>query len=107
MKPEKVLYLIVHNIRSAYNVGSILRTADGAGLKKVYLSGYTPWPYESRESPYKTRSQKMIEKTSLGAESFVKWEKVQSLPDLVDKLKRERFESNDLQTNRLDEVIKT
>ena len=36
--------VLLHNIRSAHNVGAIFRTADAAGVSKVYLSGYTPTP---------------------------------------------------------------
>ena len=40
-KMEKKLFLILHNIRSAYNVGAIFRTADGAGVSKIFLTGYS------------------------------------------------------------------
>ena len=55
---DKNLYLILHNIRSRYNVGSLGRTADAAGISKIYLTGYTPDP-----DP----------KTALGAEKFIEW----------------------------------
>ena len=42
LKP--IICLVLHNIRSAYNVGSIFRTADGAGVSRIYLGGYTPSP---------------------------------------------------------------
>lgn len=74
-------FVICHNIRSAHNVGSIMRTADGAGVAKVYLSGYTPAPPHSG-----------ISKTALGAEETMEWEKVSSLGRLVKNLKKERFE---------------
>lgn len=54
--------LVLHNIRSAYNVGSIFRTADAAGISKIYLGGYTPTPTEPG-----------VAKTALGAEQFVPW----------------------------------
>ena len=68
-------YFILHNIRSAYNVGSIFRTADGAGIGKIYLTGYSPAPAISNEI-YKTKAQKMLAKTALGAEENVSWEKI-------------------------------
>ena len=61
--------LLLHNIRSAHNVGSIFRTADAAGITDVYLSGYTPRPTDSLG-----RIQKEIAKTALGAERVVRWE---------------------------------
>jgi 23S rRNA (guanosine2251-2'-O)-methyltransferase len=36
--------LIVHNVRSTHNVGSLLRSADGFGVSHVYFTGYTPYP---------------------------------------------------------------
>jgi 23S rRNA (guanosine2251-2'-O)-methyltransferase len=60
--------VLLHNIRSAHNVGSIFRTADAAGIDKIYLSGYTPRPIDRFG-----RIQKDIAKTALGAESSVQW----------------------------------
>lgn len=57
------LYVVCHNIRSLYNVGSIFRTADATGVTKLYLGGYTGYP-----------PRKEIEKTALGAEGYVPWE---------------------------------
>ena len=61
--------LILHNIRSVYNVGSIFRTADAAGVSKIYLSGYTPTPLDrfKRERPD-------LAKVALGAEKTIPWE---------------------------------
>lgn len=59
-------YLLLHNIRSAHNVGSIFRTADGAGVSHIYLSGYTPSPVDRFG-----RSVEEIAKTSLGAAATV------------------------------------
>lgn len=63
------MYVILHNIRSAYNVGAIFRTADGSGIEKVFLTGYTPAP-----SDRFGRVQPEIKKTSLGASESVPWE---------------------------------
>ncbi len=61
--------VILHNIRSAYNVGAIFRTADGAGVQKIFLTGYTPTPTDRFG-----RVQAEIKKTSLGASETVDWE---------------------------------
>lgn len=61
--------ILLHNVRSAHNVGSIFRTADAAGVSKIYLSGYTPRPVDRFG-----RAQKEIAKTALGAEKHVSWE---------------------------------
>ncbi len=73
----KNIYLILHNIRSAYNVGSIFRTADAAGVGKIYLTGYTPSPLDNK-----------VKKTSLGAEKTVSWEKSGQIAPLLKKLKK-------------------
>jgi len=84
------LFLVLHNIRSAYNVGAILRTADGAGVKKVYLSGYTCCP-KNNEKIQESKAEKMIAKTALGAEKSVSWEKVEDLSKLMDKFRKEKI----------------
>ncbi len=61
---KRPLILILDNIRSAYNVGAIFRTADGVGVKKVYLCGITPNPNQSEG----------VVKTALGAECLIPWE---------------------------------
>ena len=63
------MYILLHNIRSAYNVGAIFRTADATGVKKIYLTGYTPTPTDRFG-----RVQQEIKKTSLGASETVPWE---------------------------------
>jgi tRNA G18 (ribose-2'-O)-methylase SpoU len=72
------IYLILHNIRSAYNVGSIFRTADAAGVIKIYIGGYTPSPDNPK-----------VAKTSLGAEKSVAWEKVLNTWKAIEELKSE------------------
>ena len=72
--------VLLDNLRSAHNVGSILRTADGAGFTKVYLSGITPTP--------KTKGQK-VTKVSLGAEDSVDWQHVWSTEKQIKKLQAE------------------
>lgn len=79
---KKNTVVILHNIRSAYNVGSIFRTADAVGASKVILSGYTPSPIDNFG-----RSRKDIAKTALGAELNVKWQKSSSIAKTIKKLK--------------------
>jgi tRNA G18 (ribose-2'-O)-methylase SpoU len=68
---------ILDNIRSAQNVGGMFRTADGAGLQKLWLCGITPNPADNAR----------IAKTALGAEQTVPWEHAPSTVALVEKLK--------------------
>src|SRR3989344_8623851 len=79
--------VILHNIRSAENVGAMFRTCDAAGVDKIYLAGYTPAPIDRFG-----RKRKDIAKSALGAEGFVEWESKKSLPALISKLKNENFQ---------------
>lgn len=79
----KEVTLILHNIRSTHNVGSIFRTADAAGVSKIYLTGYTPSPLDRFG-----RVQKDIAKTALGAQDYIPWE-VDEIGEVLKKLKEE------------------
>ncbi len=59
------LFMVLDNLRSAYNVGSIFRTAEAYGVSKIYLTGYTPTPLNRK-----------VTKTSLGAEKNLLWEHI-------------------------------
>ena len=82
MKRETAV--ILHNVRSAHNVGSIFRTADAAGVSHIYLTGFTPTPTDRFG-----RTRKEIAKTALGAEKFLAWEHARSPMPLITKLKSE------------------
>lgn len=82
---KKEVFLLLHNIRSTYNVGAIFRTADATNVSKIYISGYTPAPIDRFG-----RARKDISKASLGAESTVAWENVTDISDLIKKLKKEK-----------------
>lgn len=77
-------YIILEDIRSAYNVGAIFRTADASGVSKVFLTGYTPAPIDRFGRP-----QPEIQKTSLSASATMPWEKVESMEELIARLKSE------------------
>lgn len=96
---KKELYVILYNIRSAYNVGAIMRTADGAGVKKIYLTGYTPAPYSKVDSPYLTRAQKQISKTALEAEKYIDWKKEENIQNLIKSLKKKNINIIALEQN--------
>ncbi len=83
MHPRKI-FVILHNIRSAHNVGSIFRTADGAGVSRIFLTGYTPSPVDRFG-----REQKEILKTSLGATHTVPYENSEDIYTLLAHLKKE------------------
>lgn len=81
---SRSIFLILHNIRSVHNVGGLFRTADAAGVSKIFLVGFTPTPLDRFGRP-----RKDFAKTSLGAEKTVSWESVKTLGPLVKKLKGE------------------
>ena len=72
------IYVVLDNIRSVYNVGSIFRTSDAALITKLYLCGYTPHP-----------PRKDIEKTALGAIESVPWEYRENAGEVIKELKSE------------------
>jgi tRNA G18 (ribose-2'-O)-methylase SpoU len=83
----KELYLILDDIRSNFNVGSIFRIADCVGIKKIYLGGITPAPLDRFG-----RNNNEIKKVALGADQTVSWEQVSSVFGLINKLKKDGFE---------------
>lgn len=88
------IVLIAHNLRSAHNVGSLLRTAEGLGVRKVILSGYTPYPAHphDRRLPHEAdKIAKSINKTALGAEDSVKWEHHAELPPVLANLRKSGY----------------
>ena len=78
----------MHNIRSCYNVGAILRTAEGFGAQKVILSGYTPRVHDKNLLPHlREKLDKEIHKTALGAEDMCE---IYSCDDIISELKNLR-----------------
>ena len=71
------IYIMLENIRSVHNVGSIFRSADGFGISKIYLTGYTASP--PRDD---------LSKTALGADKVVPWEHFDSPLDAIEDLKK-------------------
>jgi len=72
------LIIILDNIRSLNNIGSVFRTADAFLVKKIYLCGITAKP------PHKD-----IQKTALGAQDSVEWEYAENVMEVVSKLQNE------------------
>ncbi len=103
------LTLVLDNIRSTYNVGAILRTAEGLGVEKVILSGYTPRVHDKKILPYlREKLDKEIHKTALGAEDLLD---VYSSDDILfdlKTLKKQGWQIVGLENNiNNDNLIKT
>ena len=73
--PRLPISILVENVRSVHNVGSIFRSADGFGADKIYLTGYTAYP--PRED---------LSKTALGSEDAVPWEHFENPMDAAKKI---------------------
>ena len=71
---------MIEDIRSLYNVGSMFRTADGARIEKLYLSGYTGYP-----------PRKEIDKTALGSVEAVPWERTPNPYEVIYRLKKQNY----------------
>ncbi len=87
-KAEKLKKVVIlDNIRSVYNVGSIFRTSDALGIDKIYLCGCTPTPTDRFG-----RARKDLAKVALGAEKDIAWEYVKETKEIIKKLKKEKFQ---------------
>ena len=96
MTTNNKFYIIAHNIRSLYNIGTMFRTADALGVDRLFLTGYSGQP-----------PRKQISKVALGAEESVEWQHYKSLSYLIKKLKKDgikiiAFETSDQAINYLD-----
>lgn len=69
--------VVLENVRSAYNVGSVFRTADAFLLEGMYICGYTAYP------PHKE-----IKKTALGADETVHWKHFKKIDEAIEELKK-------------------
>ena len=86
IKPAREIVLVLHNIRSTYNVGAILRTAEGFGVSQVVLSGYTPRVHDANLLPHlRDKLDREIHKTALGAEELVN---IYSSGDIISDLRK-------------------
>jgi 23S rRNA (guanosine2251-2'-O)-methyltransferase len=80
------LVAVLHNVRSAHNVGSMFRTADGAGVEKIFLTGFSPTPLD-KFGEYR----KDLAKTALGSERTVAWEYARDPAPVLRHLRKEGY----------------
>lgn len=87
--------LLLHDIRSIHNVGSLLRTAECFGVSKVFFSGYTPFPELPNDDRLPHIYQKMtrqINKTALGAETMLPMDQRSDIKTLLSELKTQGYQ---------------
>jgi tRNA G18 (ribose-2'-O)-methylase SpoU len=80
LSEKNPIVVVLENVRSAYNVGSVFRTADAFLLEGIYICGYTAYP------PHKE-----IKKTALGAEETVAWKYFKKISEAIEELKRDGY----------------
>lgn len=88
------IVLIAHNIRSAHNVGNLMRTAEGLGIDKLYITGYSPYPKtksDNRPPHIRHRISAKIDKTALGAQNTLNWQFTKDIRLIIDNLKTKNF----------------
>ncbi len=86
------IYLIAHNIRSAHNIGSLMRTAEGLGVKKLFITGYSPYPRkkdDQRLPHIATKLDRQIQKTSLDSQQTLDWEQIDDIFQVIKSLKNQ------------------
>lgn len=81
-KRSEEICILLHNIRSAHNVGAIFRTADALGVRQIFLSGYTPLPLDRFLRPVKE-----IAKTAIGAEKTIPWTAIMDPKKTISELR--------------------
>lgn len=89
IKRNRDVRVLLHDIRSVHNVGSMFRTSDAAGVSHLYLSGYTPTPLDRFKRP-----RTDLAKVALGAEQNILWTALspeESPTNLITELKKTGF----------------
>jgi tRNA G18 (ribose-2'-O)-methylase SpoU len=88
------LVVIAHNIRSAHNVGAILRTCDGFGVSELWATGYTPYPVvpgDTRLPHIRDKITRQIAKTALGAEQTISVKHAETATEIITQYKAAGF----------------
>ena len=94
------LILVLDNIRSCYNVGAILRSAEGFSVSQVILSGYTPRVHDPELLPHlRDKLDREIHKTALGAENMLDIYSCDDIKTGLVKLKSEGWQIAGLENN--------
>ena len=96
----------LHNIRSTYNVGAILRTCEGFGVSEAVFSGYTPRVHDEELLPHlREKLDRQISKTALGAENLVKCSTTSDITDTIAEYHKQGWQIVGLENNLQDERL--
>jgi tRNA G18 (ribose-2'-O)-methylase SpoU len=98
----KKIIIILDNIRSVHNVGSLFRTADGFGVSEIFLCGTTPTPIDRFG-----RERSDFKKVSLGAEKTISWKHFETTEQAILFLKQEGFQILALEQNERSQDLNT
>ena len=99
--------LCLHNIRSTYNVGAILRTAEGFGVSEVIFSGYTPRIHDPELLPHlRDKLDHQIGKTALGAENLIKCNTTSDITEAIEEYHKQGWKIVGLENNISDDRLR-
>lgn len=101
MAQNKSIILVLENLRSVENTGSIFRTADGLGVSKIICVGTTPTPLDRFG-----RKRADFTKVSLGAEDMLEWEYKKEISPVVKDLKEQNFQILSLEQSEKSKNLK-
>lgn len=96
------IILLLNDIRSTHNVGSLLRTAECMGVNKVIFTGYTPYPQADNDKrlPHIVRKlNKDIAKTALGTETMISWKNENDITSVIKDLRDKNYQIIALEQN--------
>jgi 23S rRNA (guanosine2251-2'-O)-methyltransferase len=102
MSKSKTCVLILDNLRSIENTGSIFRTAEGLGVSKIILVGTTPTPLDRFG-----RKRQDFAKVSLGSEEMVEWSYTKEIKPALTELKDQGFQIIALEQTEQSQNLKT
>jgi len=91
---KQKIVLIIHDVRSSHNVGSMFRSADAFSVDEIILTGYTPYPAMADDPRMPHLAQKIdrqIKKTALGAEKTVTWKHETDIFKVIEELKNDKY----------------
>lgn len=92
---KRDIRIILPDIRSTYNVGSVFRSAECFGVSHIYFCGYTPYPKTNNDSrlPHEiAKLEKQIQKTALGAEKIINYSYEENIIELIKNLKKSGYQ---------------